>query len=401
MACVLIVGAWTGWSRGDDPADHTPRRSLVAAQKVESEMRAALLEAQKLAAKDPEKAEELLKRSLSKLDDDSDLPEARRAQFQRVFKDRLRILRLPADKTATQGAEKKAEPDNKADTGEDVNRRLKTIKDAFKDDKPEEAGRQVKDLERRLPGSPAVAAARRTGGIAGRVADAGRVRRESEERLVGVGREVERSSLAPAGDIEFPAAKKWQELTERRKKENLTKAEKAILKALETPIKVDFRNSKLEDVVDYLQTTLDIPIFLNQHALDQASVTYDTLITKTFKRPVATQTALRSILGDLGLTYVLKDETLEILTPEMAKALMVVKVYPVGDLVLIGENGRRASPLEELLNAARLIELIKSSTDAGSWDEEGGATIAYEPGTHAIVVRQSALVHSMLGKSLR
>src|SRR5260370_35555546 len=102
MACVLIVGAWTGWSRGDDPADQTPGRSLVAAQKIESEMRAALLEAQKLAAKDPEKAEELLKRSLSKLDDDTDLSEARRGKFQRVFKDRLRILRLPADKTAQQ-----------------------------------------------------------------------------------------------------------------------------------------------------------------------------------------------------------------------------------------------------------------------------------------------------------
>ncbi len=106
-------------------------------------------------------------------------------------------------------------------------------------------------------------------------------------------------------------------------------------------------------------------------------------------------------MGDLGLTYVLKDETLEILTPEMAKALMVVKVYPVADLTLMSQNGQRASRLEELLNAAMLIDLIKMSTDPGSWDEEGGATIVYEPGTHALVVRQSALVHSMLGKSLR
>jgi hypothetical protein len=75
---------------------------------------------------------------------------------------------------------------------------------------------------------------------------------------------------------------------------------------------------------------------------------------------------------------------------------MVVKVYPVGDLTIINLFGGIAFPLDELENAARLIELIKTTIEPGSWGEGGGTILYYLP-THSLVVKQSALVHSRMG----
>ncbi|HEV3236480.1 MAG TPA: hypothetical protein VGZ25_05800, partial [Gemmataceae bacterium] len=399
-----------GSTRADEPSDQSANRASIAIQKVEGELKDALLEVQKTSVKDPEKAKEQLKKVLSKLDDDDTLPEARRERYKRILKDQLRNLQLVGEMKVAEQTEKskkesakesrQTKEDKKADDGEEVNRRFKTIRDAFKDNKPEEASRQLKDLEKRYPNNPAVSAARRLAGVSENVDESRRFRRESSERIVGITREVERSSVAPANDVEFPAAKKWQELTEKRKKDNLTKAERAILKALDTPIKIDFKNAKLEEVIDFLQTTLDITISLDKAALERANVAYDTRVTKSFKRPVMAKTALQSILNELGLTYILRDEILEVMTPDMAKDLMVVRVYPVGELTLINPFGGIAFPLNELENAARLIELIKVTIEPSSWGE-GGGTIAYEFGTHSLVIKQSALVHSRLGISLK
>jgi hypothetical protein len=43
---------------------------------------------------------------------------------------------------------------------------------------------------------------------------------------------------------------------------------------------------------------------------------------------------LRNMLGDLGLTYLIKDEVMQITTPEDAGSQLITKVYRVGDLVV-------------------------------------------------------------------
>ena len=40
------------------------------------------------------------------------------------------------------------------------------------------------------------------------------------------------------------------------------------------------------------------------------------------------------MLRDLGLTYVVQDEVLQITTPDVAEQRLVTKVYPVADLVI-------------------------------------------------------------------
>ena len=49
---------------------------------------------------------------------------------------------------------------------------------------------------------------------------------------------------------------------------------------------------------------------------------------------ITLRSALRLMLDDLGLTYLIQDEVMQITTPEKAEARLLTKVYPVGDLVI-------------------------------------------------------------------
>ena len=51
-------------------------------------------------------------------------------------------------------------------------------------------------------------------------------------------------------------------------------------------------------------------------------------------RGVTLRSALRLLLKDLELSYLIQDEVIQITTPEDASAQVSTKVYPVGDLVV-------------------------------------------------------------------
>ena len=120
-------------------------------------------------------------------------------------------------------------------------------------------------------------------------------------------------------------------------------------------------------------------------ALDAAGVKYDTPITLKVKS-VTVRTVLKMVLRDLGLTYVIKDEMIQVTTPDRAKDLMIIKVYSVADLV------------RNRFEAAMLIDLIETTIEPQSWRANGGtATIVYNPVTRSIVVKQTAEFHAALG----
>src|SRR5262249_61993838 len=77
-----------------------------------------------------------------------------------------------------------------------------------------------------------------------------------------------------------------------------------------------------------------IEVVLDQEALKAAGIdAAATLISKSLK-DISLRSALKLILQDYNLTYVIKDEVLQITTKDKAGTELVTKVYPVGDLVL-------------------------------------------------------------------
>ena len=77
----------------------------------------------------------------------------------------------------------------------------------------------------------------------------------------------------------------------------------------------------------------EIPIQLNKTALEEAGIGTDSPVNIALHN-ISLRSALRLLLKNFQLTYIIQDEVLIITTKEDAEKDLVVKVYPVADLVL-------------------------------------------------------------------
>ena len=145
----------------------------------------------------------------------------------------------------------------------------------------------------------------------------------------------------------------------------------------------------LTDAIDYLKDFHKIEIQLDKKAMDEAGIGTDTTVTKNLK-DIPLRSALRLILHELGLTYVVENEVLLITTNEAAEARCEPVVYPVADLVekYRDRNGNITPDFDSL------IEMIQSTVAPSSWDEVGGpGSIAKFDTNLSLVLDQTQEVH--------
>jgi len=410
---ILIAGLTTAslalaQSEGkDDLLDRQRRLLEVQAQKVEADVRSALREATNLGPTDPALAVQKLRALQSKLEDDTALTAKRKETLLRVIKDRIRVAESAerADEK-TEKPEKRRPPENgKAADKDEIQQSLETIKALRKDGKMEEANRSANELLRKYPDSPAAQMAARTAAAAETLTNVRGIRNDQNKRLSSLSRDIDRSATPTDGDVEFP--KDFKERTKNRGRGNpLTSKEKAILKALDTPITVSFKDSRFQDIIDYLSTLINQPILLDNAALEEAKITYETPVTVKVKG-VTVRTLLRKILGDFGLAYMIKEQTIQVTSALKARETMITRSYHIGDIVdtggldsiRFGNPGIQAATIVQNVNA--IIDLIQTSVDPDSWKKNGGqGTIVFHPGTMSLVIRNSAEVHSMLSGGL-
>ena len=105
--------------------------------------------------------------------------------------------------------------------------------------------------------------------------------------------------------IVYPDAEVWQQLTARRKEKyssmDLAKqgtAEKKINEALKSPTQLEFIETPLTDVIDYLKDYHEIEIQIDKKALDDVGIGTDTPVTKNLKG-ISLRSALRLMLHEL------------------------------------------------------------------------------------------------------
>jgi hypothetical protein len=391
----------------DDLLDRQKRLLEVQSQKTEADVRTALTDAQRLTANDPALASEKLRSALAKVEEDTALTQKRKDMLIRVLKDRIRVTELGdrvIDKSEKPDLIQRHQEDQKETEKDDLQRSLDHIRALRKDGKMEEANRSAKELLNKYPNNTAAQAAARTAAAAEFLANSRSVRSDLGQRTAAVSREVDRSATPSRGDVEFP--KDFQERTKNRAAVSMTAKEKAILKALNTPVSVAFKDSRFQDVIDYLHTVTKQPILVDQNALDEAKIGYDTPITVKVK-DVTVRTLLRKILGDFSLAYMIKDETIYVTSALNARETMITRSYNIGDLVdtggldaiRFGNPGISAVQIVQNVNA--IIDLIQTSVDPDSWRKNGGkGTIAFHPSTMSLIIRNNAEVHSMLGSDL-
>mgnify|MGYP007073205295 CR=1 FL=1 len=177
-----------------------------------------------------------------------------------------------------------------------------------------------------------------------------------------------------------------------------TTSEERIKSALEGPLKspLDFTEVPLIEILQVLQEDYDIPIVLDDAALDELAISPDTEATINF-RNISLGNALKLLLRQPGLeelTYVIDQEVLLVTTNDRAAGLMKTKVYRVDDLDLYpplprGPNARAAySPL---------TTTITSCVEKSTWQQNGTGTGEIQlvaPGI--LVVSQTPPIHSQI-----
>jgi HAAS domain-containing protein len=218
-------------------------------------------------------------------------------------------------------------------------------------------------------------------------------------------------------------------------------AHQKIQSALDKDVEFNFLDTPLSEVTDFLSTTYKINVVLAKSTLADAAISEDTPVTSSLSG-ISLRSALRLVLGELKLAYVIENEVLTITTPEDAEGHLFTRVYDVRELLALetppgssriktvgggggffavqdepatkpdpaaGGEGEPAAPQggtpsgagagdapaggevpadskrRELSDAEILIRLISSTVDPDSWDEVGGpGTIAEYKGLLAI-----------------
>jgi hypothetical protein len=132
--------------------------------------------------------------------------------------------------------------------------------------------------------------------------------------------------------------------------------------ALEKPAsRFEFNETPLRDVIAKIREAHSIPVELDQKVLADAGFDLDTPITQCLSG-ISLRSALRLLLDNIGLTYLVKNEVLLITTREADVEHPTVRLYPL-------PWGIAAQPRPDVQT---LIDLLTSTLRSETWDCAGG-----------------------------
>lgn len=398
-----------GYAQGSEAIDRVKSLRVAADAKADADIRTTLGEVDKLAKASPPTAVRNLRTAISNLDKSVEITSEKRAELVKLLQDKIAVLegRAPAG-----GAAKVAPLDPKkfvetlsVETKE-VREALSAVEKLYGQNKFPEAQAKIGEVTRKYPNNPAVLALAGQGFVSDRIAEARELSRQQSERVTLALNDVQRSALPARGDIEFP--KGWDEKMKARDKlmyEQLDEDSLAILEALEKPVKQGIPAGPFEEVIQTLSTLTQKPIYLNRDALQEAGI--DLKKNVTMPEGVSARTALRAVLQANGLTFIIKDKAIQVVTPTEASRMLVKRAYYMGDVLgtPLG-GGATLGPLLDYnlatQNAAMIIDSIKKTIDPLTWTEGGGrSSILFHAPSMSIIVSAPAEVHYTIGTAVR
>jgi hypothetical protein len=160
----------------------------------------------------------------------------------------------------------------------------------------------------------------------------------------------------------------------------------AIREALAKHVSLEFTEEPLKEAIRAIGKKSNVQIVLDEKALTEAGIATDIPVTKTI-HDLSLHNALQLLLRPLQLTYIISDEVLMITSNTEAENRLVIRAYPVKDLI--------HHRFDDLINT--LTATIAPQT----WDSVGGpgAVDAFEP-SMALVISQTDEVHQMIDRLL-
>jgi hypothetical protein len=397
-----------------DPLENARTAQRIADQKADSEVRKALDDADRVAKVYPDKAIQILRSAQLSIDlGGSGMSTEKRNALTASIKGRLAALQgkpaIPAGKPDPAGPAVKSKRDAIAEAytaeAKAVREGLDQIKRDLEANQAAAANKVIANLTAKYPNHPAVIALSRKDNLKQAVEDARVYSSMASDRVRIAMLGADKSAIPPRGDIDFPPD--WTDKAGKRKDPNvvpLTDKEKRIIEALDKPVTIVGKDKPLEYLLQELSTTMDQPLLIDERSLKDLDI--DLKRTGTLDaRNVTARTALRQVLAAQGLTFVIKSETIQVVTVEKARDMLTTRVYYLGDVVQgVGPFGGGAAwgPFldfqQTMANAQLIVDAIQDSVDPLSWKKRGGpATVTFHFPTMSLIVRASSEVHASLG----
>ncbi|QDU63536.1 hypothetical protein Pan216_44160 [Planctomycetes bacterium Pan216] len=353
--------------QGKDPRETTPpvdsrtssdrdlieearAKEAIEVQRLNRLVSENISEANRIADEEPNRAIEILKTTLATLDA-SPIDASRLASLRRRLERKLRTTwrqnqRMQADAVARDRAAAVISR-KESRQREELVRQLTTkelmsrYRALFSEAKWDQAVRVADEIVEQNPDEVAAHAAKWRGELAGRYARINEVEVQKQRGYWDALYSVERAAIpmSDASPIHFPPARVWEELSARRKKYEsvdltpVSPAEAKIRRALTQPVSVDFQDTPLRDVIEFLRDLTGANIVIDQNGLDELGLDPD-VPTTLHLESVSLKSALRLILRPMELTYLIEDEVLLITSEQVAADELITKVYPVADLVI-------------------------------------------------------------------
>jgi hypothetical protein len=196
---------------------------------------------------------------------------------------------------------------------------------------------------------------------------------------------VAQAHQSPASETSAPAASGTADFC-RCVGESEAGAVAKIKQALGKPLTnegLEFSDTPLEEVAVRLQDEYRIPVQFDTKALEEAGMDVTEPVSARL-HGISLNAALRLMLGQLQLVYVIENEVLMITTPEEAETQLDVCVYDVRGIVNRGDDQ----------SIRQLVDTIVSCVASNTWRDNGGGVAEIRPlNSGLLVVSQTRQVH--------
>jgi type II secretory pathway component GspD/PulD (secretin) len=162
-------------------------------------------------------------------------------------------------------------------------------------------------------------------------------------------------------------------------------AEREIEARMNVPVGMHFSNTSLEQAMYDLHVMHGINFWIDQQALNDRGISKDHPVTINLEQ-ISLKSALKLMLQNLNLTYIVKDETVQITTADRARGGLQRLTVQVADLVIpIRDSAMPANPFAQGMGStadtSATLPAIGATPGAGYNSMPGGGGVGTPGGT--------------------
>jgi hypothetical protein len=341
-------------SAGDLLAQEQEMRR-ASAQALQQHVRNELSDARKLATTEPTSVKNSLKLLLEEVDSTIDIDASTRTQLRSQIGSAIQQVSLQEAKQIQRNAQAeavRAQADAAQRLLNETRREEESLKQLVEHfnflmsrQRYLEASKDVApEIAKLVPDSELAVVTREESSLMSNQAIVMDAFKRREQGVVDALRGVEEAAIPFDGfpsPVVYPSPEIWQALSARRKERYAAvslstsdeKSQKLYSALKQTASQLSFQGTPLSQVVQNLADEFKIPIWVNVAELEVEGVDPDSPITMELP-PISLRSALRMMLKPLNLTYIIRNEVLEITTEASVEADPINRIYPVGDLVV-------------------------------------------------------------------